>query len=250
MMTRLPFTSFSCRFLRLTALPPLLLTVVVLLVITGCADRDHQLVVSVPEQRMVLLTRGQPVAAYPVSTSKFGLGDRPGSNGTPLGQMEIAQKIGGSAPLGMVFKSREPTGEILRLDAPGRDPIVTRILWLRGTEERNRHAFDRCIYIHGTPEERFIGQPASYGCVRMRSRDVAALYDVVGNGARVYVENTPMAVAALPHLHLEAGKGADLLNPPVAVPVAAPPVVVAATGSVPSPTTTVGVTPEPAAAGR
>ena len=195
----------------------------VVLALAGCADRDHQIVVSVPEQRMVLLTRGQPTAAYPVSTSKFGLGDVRGRNGTPLGEMEIAQKIGAGAPLGAVFKGREATGEVLAPDAPGRDPVVTRILWLRGTEERNRHAFDRYIYIHGTPEERNIGTPASYGCIRMRSRDVASLFDVVGNGARVYVENTPMAVAALPHLHLDAtGQGSQLINPPPVMVASAP----------------------------
>ena len=197
--------------------------------LAGCADHDHELVVSVPEQRMVLLTRGQPTAAYPVSTSKFGLGDRPGGNGTPLGQLEVARKIGAGAPLGAVFKGREPTGEVLAPDAPGRDPIVTRILWLRGTEERNRHAYGRYIYIHGTAEERNLGRPASYGCVRMRSRDVAALFDTVGNGARVYIENTPMPVAALPHLQLEPGKTSDLIAPPPAPPVA---VAVAATAPV------------------
>lgn len=198
--------------------------------LAGCADHDHEMVVSVPEQRMVLLTRGQPTATYPVSTSKFGLGDAPGRNGTPLGAMEVAQKIGGGAPLGTVFKGREATGEVIAVDAPGRDPIVTRILWLRGTEERNRHAFDRYIYIHGTPEERNLGTPASYGCVRMRSRDVAALFDVVGNGARVYIENTPMPIAALPHLRLEAGQVSGMIQP-----VPTPPPAVAVAVAVPKP---------------
>ena len=197
----------------------------------GCADRDHELVVSVPEQRLVLLTRGQPQASYPVSTSKFGLGDAPGSNGTPLGAMEVAKKIGDGAPLGAVFKGRAATGEVITPDAPGRDPIVTRILWLRGTEEQNRHAYDRYIYIHGTPEERRLGTPASYGCVRMRSRDVASLFDIVGNGARVYVENTPMPIAALPHLRLEAGTTSDLISPP------APPAPVAVAVTTAAPTT-------------
>ncbi len=225
------FDSLRSRRLAASVLP----LIPVVLALAGCADRDHEIVVSVPEQRMVLLTRGQPTAAYPVSTSKFGLGDVRGSNGTPLGEMEVAQKIGAGAPLGAVFKGREATGEVLAPDAPGRDPVVTRILWLRGTEERNRHAFDRYIYIHGTPEERRIGQPASYGCIRMRSRDVVSLFDTVGNGARVYVENTPMAVAALPHLHLDAtGQGSQLINPPPPVMVAsapAAPVTVAATGN-------------------
>ena len=74
------------------------------------------------------------------------------------------------------------TGEILVPDAPGRDPIVTRILWLRGREAQNANAYGRYIYIHGTPEERNIGTPASYGCIRMRSRDVIQLYDIVGCG--------------------------------------------------------------------
>ena len=80
-------------------------------------------------------------------------------------------------------------------DAPGRDPIVTRILWLRGREAQNRNAYSRDIYIHGTPEERNIGQPASYGCVRMKSRDVMNLYDIVGEGARVSIVNAPLVTA-------------------------------------------------------
>jgi hypothetical protein len=70
-----------------------------------------------------------------------------------LGSLEIASKIGGNAPLGTVFKSRQPTGEILKPKAPGRDPIVTRILWLRGLERGNARAYSRSIYIHGTPVE-------------------------------------------------------------------------------------------------
>ena len=171
-----------------------------LLTLAGCADQRHQIVISVPEQRMVVLNDGIPQAFYAVSTSRFGLGDTPGSNGTPLGELEIAEKIGDGAPLGMKFKSRVPTGEIVPVDAPGRDPVVTRILWLRGRTAANANAHDRYIYIHGTPEERLIGQPASYGCVRMRSRDVAALYDEVGTGARVFILNEPLGHAAAPHL--------------------------------------------------
>ena len=51
----------------------------------------------------------------------------------------------------MKFKSRQPTGEIVAVNAPGRDPIVTRILWLKGKEERNRRAYSRYIYIHEHP---------------------------------------------------------------------------------------------------
>ncbi|MGZ9005716.1 MAG: L,D-transpeptidase [Burkholderiales bacterium] len=162
---------------------------------TSCATRDtrHHVVISVPEQRLAVLDEGALMATYAVSTSKFALGDLRGSRGTPLGELEVAEKIGGSAPAGAVFKSRRRTGEVLAVDAPGRDPIVTRILWLRGRERQNANAFGRHIYIHGTPEERNIGRPASYGCVRMRSRDVIKLYDVVGTGARVSILNAPLA---------------------------------------------------------
>jgi lipoprotein-anchoring transpeptidase ErfK/SrfK len=165
------------------------------LFVTSCVapDTRHHVVISVPQQRMAVLDNGVLMATFPVSTSKFAIGDLPGSNGTPLGELEIAKKIGGSAPSGMVFKDRKPTGEILAPDAPGRDPIVTRILWLRGREMQNANAYSRYIYIHGTPEERTIGAPASYGCVRMRSRDVIQLYDIVGPRARVTILNEPLA---------------------------------------------------------
>jgi hypothetical protein len=92
----------------------------------------------------------------------------------------------------MKFKDRQPTGEIVPINAPGRDPIVTRILWLRGLESHNRNAFERMIYIHGTPEESKLGAPASYGCVRMRSRDVRHVFNTVGIGARVFIQTSPL----------------------------------------------------------
>ena len=139
------------------------------------------------EQKLLLLTDGKPAAIYSVSTSKFGIGDRFGSYATPLGRFLVRTKIGMGLPLGAVFKSRRPTGEVLRPNAPGRDPIVTRILWLEGQEPGNRNAFNRGIYIHGTPQEGTLGRPASYGCIRMRSADVAALCERVGTGATVRI---------------------------------------------------------------
>ncbi len=136
---------------------------------------------------MLLVRDGKPVKSYKISTSKFGIGDRPGSNCTPLGRLKVAKKIGDRAPSGAVFKSRRRTGEVLRPDAPGRDPIVTRIMWLAGMERHNQNTFRRTIYIHGTPEERRLGSPASYGCIRMGSKDVIDLYNRVGTGADVFV---------------------------------------------------------------
>ncbi len=151
------------------------------------ASAEPAIVVSIVDQKLALVEDGTPVAQFPVSTSKFGVGDRLGSYATPLGTLEIASKIGANAPLGAVFKSRIQTGEILRPNAHGRDPIVTRIIWLRGLERRNARAYDRGIYIHGTPVERLIGRPASYGCIRMRSRDVAHLFNAVIVGTRIAV---------------------------------------------------------------
>src|SRR5215471_18324792 len=157
-------------------------------------DTQHHIVISTRDQKLALLDRGNLMALYPVSTSKFGLGDSRGSRFTPLGQLQIAEKIGDSAPPGTVFKDRRRTGEIVLVNSPGRDPIVTRILWLRGLEAQNANAFGRDIYIHGTPEERLIGAPASYGCIRMRSSDIMNLYNVVGTGAAVTIVNAPLAV--------------------------------------------------------
>ena len=177
----------------------LLLFVALFLASCAAPDTQHQIVVSTREQKLALLDRGNVVAIYPVSTSKFGLGDWRGSRYTPLGKMQIAQKIGDSAPSGAVFKDRRRTGEIVAPNSPGRDPIVTRILWLRGLEAQNANAFTRDIYIHGTPEENRIGTPASYGCIRMRSIDIIQLYNVVGPGAAVTIVTTPLA-AAVPSL--------------------------------------------------
>jgi len=167
------------------------------LFLASCAapDTQHHIVISTRDQKLALLDRGNLMALYPVSTSKFGLGDSRGSRFTPLGQLQIAEKIGDSAPPGTVFKDRRRTGEIVLANSPGRDPIVTRILWLRGLEAQNANAFGRDIYIHGTPEELRIGSPASYGCIRMRSSDIIQLYNIVGVGAAVTIVTTPLSNA-------------------------------------------------------
>jgi len=161
--------------------------------LTGCAtcDTDHVVLISVPEQKMTVLNKGAVSAEYPVSTSKFGLGDHGNSYATPLGKLVVADKFGDGVKSGTVFKSRRPTGEIVAPNSPGRDPIVSRILWLKGLESQNHNAYARFIYIHGTTEEWRIGSPASYGCIRMKSRDVIRLYSVVGVGTRVEILNEP-----------------------------------------------------------
>lgn len=161
----------------------------IMLFLTSCAQSDthHELIISAKDQKMLLLEDTKPVATYRISTSKYGLGDRIGSYATPTGELFVYQKIGGQLPLGAVFKDRKPTGEVLAPNTPGRDPIVTRILWLKGKGPQNKNAYARYIYIHGTPEERNLGKPKSYGCIRMSSVDVAQLYERIGKGTRVEI---------------------------------------------------------------
>jgi lipoprotein-anchoring transpeptidase ErfK/SrfK len=161
-------------------------------------DSSSQLIISVRDQKLMLVQNGGKVATYPVSTSMFGLGDAWGRMTTPLGYLAVEKKIGDRAPTGAVFHNRRLTGEVLQPNAPGRDPITTRIIWLRGLEAQNAHAFKRCIYIHGTPEEKKIGRPASYGCIRMKSSDVAALYDRVPLGALVQITPDHLPKVAKP----------------------------------------------------
>jgi hypothetical protein len=180
------------RFLLIALLAPMLIGNLCAEVVTSPtpasnSDTHHELIVSLRDQKLLLLQDGKPDGVFPVSTSRFGVGDRWGSFATPLGKLLVRIKIGMGKPLGTVFHSRVPTGEVLKPNAPGRDPIVTRILWLEGTEPGNKNAFARGIYIHGTPQEKFLGRPASYGCIRMRSTDVATLCDRVGVGAVVRI---------------------------------------------------------------
>jgi hypothetical protein len=147
-----------------------------LLFITAAAvaESEISLLVSVPDQRLVVVQNGLRVAQYPVSTSRFGVGDTPRSYSTPLGSLQISEKIGAGAPEGAVFKARRPTGEVLRPNAQGRDPIVTRILWLRGLEAKNARAHDRGIYIHGTPVENLSGARAKARFIPYRRARVSS----------------------------------------------------------------------------
>ena len=164
------------------------------LCLSSCSQGDarNSVIVSVTDQTMLVIHDNVPVKTYPISTSKFGTGDRRGSHCTPIGRMEVAKKIGRGAPSGAVFKARKRTGETIRPNAPGRDPIVTRIIWLNGKQRSTRNAYGRFIYIHGTPEERTIGHPKSYGCIRMKSRDIIHLYNELAVGSKVEIIRGPL----------------------------------------------------------
>ncbi|MAB59535.1 MAG: L,D-transpeptidase [Verrucomicrobiales bacterium] len=173
----------------------------ILLLSCNCSSirtSGEKIVVSVTDQRLSLIGKEGPIKTYPISTSKYGLGSQPNSYKTPLGRMYVCKKIGSGARSGTVFKSRRPTGEVVRPNSPGRDPIISRIIWLEGLERYNRNTKERLIYIHGTPEERTIGSPTSYGCVRMRSRDIIDLYDRIRVGTRVYIKIGQLTATEVP----------------------------------------------------
>ncbi len=133
---------------------------------------------------------------YPVSTAKNGLGEKNGSFCTPRGRHIVRAKIGAGQPLGAVFVRRRPTGEVwspdLHAKYPGRDWMLTRILWLSGCEVGKNRLGDvdtmrRMIYIHGAPDSAEMGAPGSHGCIRMRNADVVDLFERVPPYAEVEI---------------------------------------------------------------
>ena len=153
--------------------------------------------ISITAQRLDLLsTTGERLASYRVSTAANGPGEGRGSYCTPRGRHVVRAKIGAGAPAGTVFVGRRATGEIytpeLGARFPGRDWILTRILWLSGTEPGfNRlgavDTMRRYIYIHGSPDGVPMGVPGSHGCVRMRNQDIIELFDRVPAGTLVTI---------------------------------------------------------------
>lgn len=137
---------------------------------------------------------GSLVKRYAISTSKNGAGEQNGSYCTPRGRHIVRARIGAGSPLNIVFVERRPTGEVyspeLARSFPGRDWILTRILWLSGCEPGyNRlgtvDTMRRAIYIHGSPDTAEMGKPGSHGCIRMRNRDIIELFDLVPVRTRV-----------------------------------------------------------------
>lgn len=143
--------------------------------------------ISIRGQRLSLKSGDDLVRSYPISTSRFGLGSEEGSMKTPLGQFRIGQKIGGNILQGTIFKDREPMDQTAEA-SPNDDLVMSRILWLEGSEDHNANTRDRYIYIHGTNHEDKIGEPASHGCIRMRNADVIELFDLVDEQTPVVIE--------------------------------------------------------------
>jgi len=145
--------------------------------------------INIPSQQLDLYDdSGALLKRYRISSSKNGLGEQYGSYCTPRGQHIVRAKIGSGQPLNTVFVERRPTGEVyspeLARSFPGRDWILTRILWLSGCEPgynrlRSVDTMRRAIYIHGSPDTAEMGKPGSHGCIRMRNEDIIELFDLV-----------------------------------------------------------------------
>ncbi|MFN0037977.1 MAG: L,D-transpeptidase family protein [Burkholderiales bacterium] len=152
--------------------------------------------ISIADQSLALCENGGLLKRYLVSTAKNGAGEKYGSFCTPRGRHIIRAKIGAGAPVNAVFVKRRPTGEIfspaLAEQYPGRDWMLTRLLWLSGCEPgfnrlREVDTMRRYIYIHGCPDSAVMGQPGSIGCVRMHNRDLLELFDKVIPGTPVEI---------------------------------------------------------------
>lgn len=160
--------------------------------------------ISIADQRLYGFCAGQPVLSLSVSTARNGPGERNGSGCTPRGLHQVRAKIGGGLPLAAVLRGRRWTGEVwspqLHAQFPGRDWILTRILWLSGLEPgRNRmgevDTFRRYIYLHGTPDTEPMGEPLSHGCIRLRNADMLALFDLVPPHCKVRIDEAPYPAA-------------------------------------------------------
>jgi len=160
----------------------------------GLKSDERAIVVDISDQRLYLIKDGRIVKTFPISTSKYGIGNKEGSYRTPLGMHRIFEKIGEEAKIGTIFMGRNNTGRVAEiytdLTDVREDLITTRIMWLEGLEfglnkGKGIDSRERHIYIHGTPEEGLIGTPASHGCIRMKNEDIVELFDLVERGTLV-----------------------------------------------------------------
>lgn len=149
-------------------------------------------------QRLTVWEGERAGVSYSVSTGVAGTGQREGSGQTPLGWHYVRAAIGAGQPPGAVFRGRRPTGEIhddaLAAAHPGRDWILTRILWLCGLEPGHNRGGEvdsqrRYIYLHGTPPDQPMGVPRSHGCVRLRDADLLELFELAPPGTPVWLHD-------------------------------------------------------------
>lgn len=152
---------------------------------------EYVLAVNISRQAVGLFENGKFLKQFPCSTSRFGIGQIEGSNCTPLGLHCIAEKIGGGEPAGTVFKSRQVIGNTSQPEFADAK-ITTRIMWLEGLEPgfnqgTNVDSHARYIYIHGTGDQKSIGEPASHGCIHLADADLLWLFDRLPSGTLVWI---------------------------------------------------------------
>ncbi len=167
----------------------------------GLIEGEKAIVVNPERQELYLVEDGKIAKVFKVSTGIKGLGGKEHSGMTPTGAHRVAEKIGEGAKLGSVFSSRELTGEQVSIENlnNGKDPLtLTRLLWLQGLEAGVNaggevDTYSRYIYIHGTNQEAKLGEPMSYGCIRMKNTEVAELFDLITVGTLVEIIDKPYA---------------------------------------------------------
>jgi L,D-peptidoglycan transpeptidase YkuD (ErfK/YbiS/YcfS/YnhG family) len=152
---------------------------------------QYVLTVNISHQTVSLFKDNRFVKIFPCSTSRFGIGQKEGSNFTPLGLHRIAEKIGDGAPAGTIFKAREAVGTVAERGVAA-GGITTRILWLEGLEPGfnqggNVDTHDRYIYIHGTGDQASLGKPASHGCIHLADADLISLFNLLPSGTLVWI---------------------------------------------------------------
>ena len=159
-------------------------------------SNDRRIVIDVAAQKLLLYQAGEMLHAWPISTAAKGVGQRNGSECTPLGAHHVRLKIGDGCAPNTVFVARRPSGEVFSASLaeadPDRDWILTRIIWLSGAEPGFNRGGDcdtlrRFIYIHGCPDHASMGRPRSHGCIRMRNDDVIELFNQIDNGCPVQI---------------------------------------------------------------
>lgn len=150
-------------------------------------NANRRIVISIDDQTLALIEDDEVAARYAISSGAKGVGFVEGSYRTPTGRFRIAEKIGAGEASGTIFQARVPVG----LWNPGKgcekDYILSRILWLEGTDEENANTLERYIYIHGTADEATLGRPASHGCIRLSNEDVIDLFNRVAVGDEVEI---------------------------------------------------------------
>lgn len=148
---------------------------------------ERRLVVSIDDQSLRVIKGDQCSHHYDVSTAIKGMGFVMDSYRTPTGKFRIVEKIGAGEMSGTIFKQRVPVGQWQPGTASDGDLVLTRILRMEGLDPENANTLERFIYLHGTNHENLLGQPASQGCIRLRSNDMVELFDLVEEGMELEI---------------------------------------------------------------